>query len=112
MAKCKLVALTTPVAGKEAEFHEWYQNVHLPEILSLPGGQSGQRYELVAKLMGADPNQWLAIYDFECDDPAAVLGAMGEAAASGKMTQTDSSDMSNTYTAFFVEHGDKVLAKG
>ena len=50
MPKCKLVALTTPHPGREAEFHDWYQNVHLPEILSLPGGVSAQRYQLVAKL--------------------------------------------------------------
>ena len=112
MPKCKLVALTTPHPGREAEFHDWYQNIHLPEILSLPGGVSAQRYQLVAKLMGAVPNQWLAIYDFECEDPAAFLGAMGQAAGSGKLTQTDTQDMSTTYTAFFVEHGDEVVAKG
>ena len=37
MPKCKLVALTTPLPGKEAEFHDWYQNTHLPEMTSIPG---------------------------------------------------------------------------
>lgn len=108
MAKCKLIALTTPVAGKEGQYHDWYQNVHLPEILSLPGGVSAQRFKLVAKMIGADENQYLAIYDFECDDPGVTLGAMGEAAGSGKLTQTDASDMGTTYTAFFIEHGPEV----
>ena len=110
MAKCKLIALTTPLPGKEDEFHDWYQNTHLPEILSLPGGVSAQRFKQVAKLMGNDENPWLAIYDFECDDPMTVLGAMGEAAGSGKMTPAIYQDMATTYTAFFVEHGEEVKA--
>lgn len=110
MAKCKLVALTTPIPGKEAEYHEWYQNVHLPEVLSLPGGISAQRFQLVAKLMGSDPNTYLAIYDFEAENPGEVLAAMGAAAQSGKMTQSDSQDFSTTYTAFFTECAPEVKA--
>ena len=110
MAKCKLIALTTPVAGREDEFHDWYQNIHLPEVLALPGGVSAQRFKLVAKMIGNDTNPWLAIYDFECDDPMVTLGAMGEAAGSGKLTQSTASDMATTYTAFFMEHGPEVKA--
>src|SRR5436190_937315 len=48
MPKCKLVALTTPLPGKEAEFHDWYQNTHLKEITSVPGFEGAQRFQLVA----------------------------------------------------------------
>lgn len=108
MPKFKLVALSTPVAGKEDEFHAWYQNEHLPQIIALPGGQGAQRYKLVAKLMGSDPNQYLAIYDIECDDPMAFLGALGQASAEGKLTQTDANDMGTVYTALFEELGERV----
>jgi hypothetical protein len=101
VAKFKMIALTTPVSGKEAEYHEWYQNVHLPQLVGFDGVDSAQRYKLVAKLMGADANQYLAVYDIETDDPMKLLGAMGEAGAAGKMTQTDASDMGTTYTALF-----------
>ncbi len=111
MAKCKLIALTTPVAGREADFHDWYQNVHLPELVRFPGMLGAQRYQLTAKLMGSDSNPWLAIYDIEVDDPMAFLGAMGQAAAAGKMTQSDASDMATTYTALFTEYGERVEAK-
>lgn len=111
MAKYKMVALTTPVAGKEKEFHDWYQNTHLPQLVSFPGMTGAQRYKLTAKLMGSDNNSWLAIYDLEIDDPAAFLGAVGQAAASGQLTQTNSSDMATTYTALFEEYGDRVVPK-
>jgi hypothetical protein len=108
MPKFKLIALSTPVAGKEDEFHDWYQNVHLPQIIALPGGQGAQRYKMITKLMGSDPNQYLAIYDIESDDPMAFLGAMGEAAAAGKLTQTEANDMGTVYTALFEELGERV----
>ena len=108
MAKFKLVVLSSPVAGKDGEFHDWYQNHHLPEIVALPGGVGAQRYKLVARLIGADTNQYLAIYDIECDDPRAFLGAMGKAAADGTFTQTDANDMGVVYTALFEEMGERV----
>jgi hypothetical protein len=111
MRKFKLVALTTPVAGKEAEFNAWYQNRHLPEMVSFAGVKGAQRYKLTTKMMGADTNPWLAIYDLEVDDPMAFLGAVGEAAATGKLTQSDASDPAPLYTALFEEYGERVLPK-
>jgi hypothetical protein len=108
MPQCKLVALTTPLPGKEAEYHDWYQNTHLPELVNMFKMRGAQRYELVAKLMGADANQYLAIYDIECDDPMAMLGQMGAAAQSGKMTPATTQDMGTTYTALFKEMGERV----
>jgi hypothetical protein len=108
MAKFKLIALASPVAGKEDEFHDWYQNTHLPQIIGLPGGVGAQRYKLVAKLMGNDENEWLAIYDIEADDPMQFMGAMMEAAQGGKLTQTEANDMGKVYTALFAEYGERV----
>jgi hypothetical protein len=112
MPKCKLIALTTPLPGKEAEFHDWYQNKHLQEITSIPGFQWAQRFQLVAKMIGADENQYLAIYDAEVDDPATLLAGFGEAAQSGKFTPAIYQDMATTYTALFTECGDYVKAGG
>jgi hypothetical protein len=111
MPKCKIIALTNPAPGKEAEYHDWYQHTHLPEMLSFPGANSAQRFKLVAKMMGADPNQYLAIYDIEVDDPMAFLAAVGEGYASGKMTLGTASDDATTYTALFVECDEPVLAE-
>ncbi len=107
MAKFKMIALTTPVPGKEAEYHDWYNTRHLVELTSLFDGiDSAQRYKLTAKLMGADTNQYLAIYDIETDDPMKLLGAIGEASASGKLTRSEASDIGTTYTALFEAFGE------
>lgn len=109
MPSCKLVALTRPLPGREDDYHDWYQNVHLPELVNLFKMKGAQRYKLVAKLMGADENEFLAIYDVECDDPFALLGEMGQAAGSGRMTQSDASDAGTTYTALFQEYDERVV---
>jgi hypothetical protein len=111
VAKFKMIALTTPVPGKEAEYHEWYQKTHFPQLTAFDGIDSAQRYKLTAKLMGSDTNQYLAIYDIETDDPMALMGAIGEASAAGKLTQTDASDMGTTYTALFEEFDEPVVRR-
>lgn len=112
MPQCRLIALTTPLPGREQEFNDWYDNVHLPELVNMFNMDGAQRFQLVAKLMGADTNQYLAIYEFEADDPAAMLATMGEAAQAGKMTMSDAQDMGTTYTALFSELGERVVPEG
>lgn len=106
MAKLKLLALTNAVPGREADFEAWYDEQHLSDILSLKGVKSAQRYKLVAKLNGADQGANLALYDVECDDPAALLAEMGEVAASGRMAMTDAMDEAIGYAGLFLEHGE------
>lgn len=108
MAKMKLVALTRPLPGREAEYHEWYNNTHLPELVNTFGMAGAQRYKLVTKLMGSDENEFLAIYDIEAVDPMAFLGAMGAASKSGKLIQSDAQDFGTCYTALFTEMGERV----
>jgi hypothetical protein len=36
------------VAGREAEFEEWFQHEHLPERIAMPGFVMGRRYEAVS----------------------------------------------------------------
>jgi len=37
MAKYKMVTLTNPVEGREEAYNDWYQNVHLPEVVAYKG---------------------------------------------------------------------------
>lgn len=107
--KLKLIALTRPQPGREAEYHEWYDNTHLPELVNTFGLAGAQRYKRAARLMGSDENEFLAIYDIEADDPGAFLATFGAAAQSGKLTMSDAQDMGSCYTALFTEHGERVV---
>jgi hypothetical protein len=112
MPKFKMIALTRPVAGREDDYNHWYQNVHLPEVCALPGIQGAQRYKQAAALQNGDERNYLAIYDIETDDIGATLAGFGQAAAAGKMTQSDASDNAGAYTVIFTEFGERVSSTG
>lgn len=40
------LAFTTPVPGREREYHDWYDNRHLQEYLAIPGVVAAQRFAL------------------------------------------------------------------
>lgn len=53
------LAFSDPGPVPEEEFHDWYDNEHLPARLTVPGFRSGARYRAAD---GAAP-PWLAVYD-------------------------------------------------
>lgn len=108
MPRYKMIALTNPIEGKDAEFNEWYQGTHLPQVCALPGVIGAQRYKRAAPLQDPFDRQYLAIYDIETDDIRETLGAFGAASAAGKLTPTDAADNTTAYTVIFEEFGERV----
>lgn len=47
--------------GREQEFHEWYDQEHIPSRLAVEGFSAGSRYELLSE---TGP-QWLVIYEID-----------------------------------------------
>ncbi|MCU1415420.1 MAG: hypothetical protein JWN80_2760 [Microbacteriaceae bacterium] len=72
---------TNAVEGTEAEFTKWYDTVHVPEILQIPGFVAAQRFEFDAGAStAASPEfRYLAIYEIEgsgADAAAALASAL------------------------------------
>jgi hypothetical protein len=78
VGKYNLIALTNPIEGKDEEFNEWYTNVHLPDVLKLPGIHAAQRFTLNDVQRAAGPFEWkyMAVYEIEIDDISTTLNAM------------------------------------
>lgn len=75
---------TRPAAPEQvAEYHKWYNEVHLPEILAVEGFVSARRF---APLGPDDP--FLAIYEIDAADLDAVQARLAEAFKTGKMSPT------------------------
>ena len=90
MTKWVLVITTNCTdAAREAEFNEWYDKVHLPDILETPGFIKATRYENIESLEGEA--KFLAIYDIETDDIGEVMKAhsdnMGRKRAEGRFRE-------------------------
>jgi hypothetical protein len=108
MPRFKMIALTRPNAGREDDFNAWYQNHHLPEICAFDGVLGAQRYLQTVALQGGDERNYLAIYDIDTDNIGALLGAIGQASAAGKMTPSDAADTKGAYTVIFAEYGARI----
>ena len=73
-----VLVLTEPVEGQEDQFNDYYENLHLDEVLSTTGWRSAQRFKLAAQA-GADcPLPYLAVYEAEADDAESVLKVLNE----------------------------------
>lgn len=93
MAKYLLIAQSNAQPGREAEYTEWYDTHHIHDICSLSGVVSGHRYEVVPELfLGQPGSRYLAVYEIETDDPAAVLAELNQRARGGEFKMTDSID--------------------
>ena len=79
--------MTNPVPGKEAEFNDWYSNVHVQEVVQVPGFVSARRFKLAdAQMSGTHPYRYLAVYEVDTDDVGAALEALRQARAAFNMS--------------------------
>ncbi len=61
-----VVATNCADAAREAEFSEWYEKTHMPDVLESPGCIRATRYENIEPLEGEA--KFFAVYDIEADD--------------------------------------------
>jgi hypothetical protein len=88
MAKGVLAVQTAPAAGRDDDYNDWYNDVHLVEILKLSGFTSARRFR---KLQG-EGLPYLAIYEVEADDLESAQASLGKAVAAGEVTISDALD--------------------
>jgi len=67
-------------AAREKEFNEWYDNVHVPDVLETPGFVGATRYELMGN-PGPGQGKYLAIYQVESDDFQATMAGLQQRVA-------------------------------
>jgi hypothetical protein len=81
MTRALMIVEAVPVSPEEeAEFHDWYDNIHIPELLAIvPAFTSARR------LKSADGDSYITVYEIDGDVDAA-RAALGEAQKAGKMS--------------------------
>jgi hypothetical protein len=101
MTKLKMVVLTSPVAGQEDEFNEWYTNIHLKDVVAVPGILSAQRFKLSDPMGFEHRHQYLAIYEIESDDPQGVVEELLRRRGSSSMMISDALNMETAVGGVF-----------
>ena len=81
MARGILYVEYEPDAAEAAAYHEWYDGTHMAEMLGIDGLVSARRF---APLDGEGP--FVAVYEIEADDVAAVEARLAEATRSGRFS--------------------------
>lgn len=71
-----LLAVLTDVVDplRETEFNEWYNEIHLPDIMQMPGFIRATRYENTDPDVG--PGKFLAAYEIESGDIEKTLAEL------------------------------------
>jgi hypothetical protein len=100
-----VAVLTEPTEGKEDEFNDYYENLHLDEVLATTGWKSAQRFVLTDQIGQKCPLPYLALYEVEADDATEIIPTMDET-----RPRRQQSDALNRWTAaawVFSETGPK-----
>ena len=71
-----LVDVNCVDASKEKEFNDWYDNVHLPDVLDTPGFMAATRYEI--KEFRDGRGKYSTIYEIETGDIENTLAVRQE----------------------------------
>ena len=110
MSNYKMIVMSRPAAGREDEYNEWYQNVHLGELVALPGFKSARRFRFARSLVEGETYPYMSIYAIETDDIDAVLNNLRGTAERGALTMSDAIDLTDTSAVVYEEFGPVVAA--
>ncbi len=100
-----VVVLTEPTEGREDDFNDYYENLHLDEVLSSSGWDSAQRFKLVDEQGRACPLPYLAFYEVEAENSNDVLAKLNTTRA--ERVQSDALNKRTAGVWVFAETGPK-----
>jgi hypothetical protein len=112
MAGYHFVVLSNPASPEvEDEYNDWYDNVHLRDVVDIPGFVSAQRFEWTARRADdvAPDHKYLAIYEIDTDDLAETFNELMERAFTPQMP-VSSALGSDTWSNVYRVRGPKATA--
>ncbi len=96
------VVRSGPVAGGDEAYNDWYTNVHLADVLAVPGFISAQRFRIAdpAAPDAPDPG-YLALYTMRTDDPEGLLATLTNLVETGQIAMSEAFDMETVTTVLY-----------
>ena len=115
MGRYSWFVFTNCTPGDDAAFNTWYDNVHVPDLLKVPGVVACRRMALAEPQMGNDNGtlfmcgiegigakyRYCAVYSIESDNPKAVLEDILGRSGTEDMLMTDT--LADAYTILFQD---------
>ncbi len=79
-----LIVFSSPRAGMDEEYNTWYTEVHIPDMLAIPGVKSCHRFR--AQPVGGQPPEFAYLADYDIDgDAGPVLKEIQARSADGRI---------------------------
>lgn len=91
-----LFVFSDPAPGKETEYNQWYNEQHAPDVVSVPGFVTAQRFELASRQMraGSPPlPKYLVVYKIVTPNIKAVYEEVNRRGQNGQTRMSNSVDM-------------------
>jgi hypothetical protein len=98
----KFLVFSNPIEGRDDEYNEWYDNVHLGDVCRVPGVLGAKRYDLVpTDPAGAAPaHAYLAVYDLSANASVSdVLAELGQRFGGPEMASSEAFDLTTVSMA-------------
>jgi hypothetical protein len=96
------VVRSGPVAGGDEAYNDWYSNVHLADVLAVPGFVSAQRFRVADPSAPDAPSPpYLALYTMRTDDPEGLLATLTNHVESGRMDMSEAFDTETVTTMLY-----------
>jgi hypothetical protein len=74
---------------KEDAYNDWYDNVHLKDVCSVPGVVGARRYKVADTQTAGGLPPYVAIYEFDCENPQDAIDAIMAGVAEGRFAMSD-----------------------
>jgi|SRR6478609_4784138 hypothetical protein len=86
MPVARMLVYTNPTSEADLDaFNEWYDTVHIPEVIEKVDGVTGAERFLTT---GSGRYRSLAVYDLDAEDPSSIPATLGRLMQSGQLTVT------------------------
>jgi hypothetical protein len=115
----RFVVLSNPVEGEDDSFNKWYDDVHVPEVLDVPGVIAAQRYDLAELDIPDDEDlpaqlpppthRYLVIYELD-GPPQAVMEEFLNRVMTGKLSLGETLDLTTVSLTGWTARGQRRLA--
>jgi len=100
----QMLVFTNPTSGQEAAYNDWYDGLHVPDVLRIPGFLSGQRFIMT------DANQakelqlprYLARFTLRSESLKATNDEITARGRDGRTRSSESFDIKTGVVAFFT----------
>jgi hypothetical protein len=106
-----LVVLANAMPGTDDDFSRWYEEVHIPDLLLVPGVVSAKRFRLTENQMRGvktRPYEYMVIYQLESGDPKAVVDEIVSRLRGGQIAVSPTLDVARTLNLLFAQTGETV----